>query len=76
MKKPLAVVLVAFLVILLGVGAWVVFKDDSAQNPEVSNFEECAQASGIIMETYPEQCSYNGKTYTRQVDQPVEIPAN
>lgn len=33
---------------------------------QVNNFEECIEAGGTRMESYPEQCSYNGKTYTNE----------
>lgn len=29
----------------------------------VTNFAECKAANGKILETYPEQCLFNGKTY-------------
>src|SRR5690606_36684980 len=32
----------------------------------VSNFEECIKAGGDRLESYPEQCSYNGKTYVNE----------
>ncbi len=33
---------------------------------EVANFEECIQAGGARMESYPERCSYNGQTYVNE----------
>ena len=40
--------------------AWVFMNPGT----NVTNFTECKAASGRVMETYPEQCSFNGKTYT------------
>lgn len=39
---------------------------------EVNNFEECVDAGGARMESYPEQCLYEGKTYVNQAQKPVE----
>jgi len=35
----------------------------------VSNFEECIQAGGTRMESYPEQCMYKKKTYSNQMQE-------
>lgn len=37
---------------------------------EVTNFEQCRDASGTVMESYPEQCLYDGKTYVNEARQP------
>jgi len=41
--------------------------------PTVTSFEECVAAGNPIMESYPEQCNHNGKTYVRQVS---DIPTS
>ena len=33
---------------------------------KVADFEECIHAGGARMESYPEQCSYNGQTYSNE----------
>ena len=38
----------------------------------VNNFEECRDAGGAIMESYPEQCLLNGKTYVNEQQRPIE----
>ena len=30
----------------------------------IDSFQSCKDAGGVVMETYPEQCSINGKSYT------------
>lgn len=35
--------------------------------PTVTSFEECVAAGNPIMESYPEQCNHNGKTYVRDI---------
>ncbi len=42
--------------------AWVFMNPGT----NVTNFTECKAASGRVMETYPEQCSFNGKNYTNE----------
>ena len=37
---------------------------------KVSNFEECIDAGGPLMESYPEQCSYDGQTYVNETQRP------
>lgn len=34
------------------------------QTKTASNFSQCKDAGGIIMQTFPEQCTVNGKTFT------------
>ncbi len=38
----------------------------------VTNFEECARVTGVVMESYPRQCRYNGQTYTEHVGNELE----
>lgn len=40
--------------------------------PAVSNFEECAALTGIVMESYPRQCSYNGQNFTENIGNEVQ----
>ncbi len=54
-------------VTLVGVGAllaallaWLLMNPGKI----VTNFSECKAAGGQVMESYPEQCSFNGKTFT------------
>lgn len=39
---------------------------------EIDSFEECAAAGNPVMESYPRQCSANGKTFTEIVSMPPE----
>jgi hypothetical protein len=39
---------------------------------EISSFEECAAAGFPIMESYPEQCAANGRTFTRDIGNELE----
>lgn len=33
---------------------------------EANNFDECVEAGGARMESYPERCSYNGRTFVNE----------
>jgi hypothetical protein len=37
------------------------------------NFAECTEARGVVLETFPLQCMYNGKSF---VDQPLKLDDN
>lgn len=42
-------------------------------NIESTDFESCANAGGVIMESYPEQCrTKNGKVFTRDIGNELE----
>lgn len=58
---PLVFVVAA---IYFGVWGWLAYQEKQA----ITTFEECAAAGNPIMESYPEQCIANGKTFTRVVD--------
>jgi len=46
----------------------------TGQASEINSFEECVAAGNPVMESYPEQCRANGKTFVRDVSS--ETPAN
>jgi hypothetical protein len=43
------------------------FSNKQETKTQITNFEECQKAGGQIMESYPEQCSLEGKTFTREL---------
>ena len=43
------------------------FSNKQETKTQITNFEECKKAGGQIMESYPEQCSLEGKTFTREL---------
>ena len=40
---------------------------DNLEPPQVTNFEECVKVTGIVLESYPAQCEFNGKTFTEEI---------
>jgi len=68
----LAVVLVGSAVVI-----WWFLSRDKATSPPVgqtiSNYEQCVAASGVILETYPEQCkTSDGRTFVRDISGDVK----
>jgi len=68
-----AVVLFAIAALIVSAG-WIVYDrnkqngKDEPQTSEITNFDQCVAAGNPVMESYPEQCAANGKTFTRQID--------
>lgn len=62
------IIIAACAVVIIGAvvaATWMTRADN-----EVSNFEQCRDAGGMVMESYPEQCSHGGKTYVNESQQP------
>jgi hypothetical protein len=58
------------------VGWFVVYKkqagvQETTSGPvqSISNFDECVAAGNPVMESYPEQCTANGQTFTNEAQQ-------
>lgn len=62
----LTAVLVSFLALLI---VLVIVTQVKKSSVVVTNFEECAATGAPILESFPEQCMYGGKTYTRELTQ-------
>lgn len=67
----LEIILVGLVVMLIGFAGWMVYnknKEDklegTSNQTSINSFEECVAAGNPVMESYPEQCAANGKTFT------------
>ncbi len=72
----LAEVLIIVVVVgaLGGVGATVYTKQKSnKKEASITNFDECVTAGNPVMESYPEQCSANGQTFTKDVSKEQKV---
>ena len=58
MKKWLVFLAIVFVIV---VGAYLLSVDD------VGDFESCVEKTGIVMESYPRQCIYEGRTYIEEI---------
>lgn len=75
------IVVIILVVALVGVAGWLVYdrqkKDaDKPQPKAISSFDECVAAGNPVMESYPEQCTSNGQTFTNKVEAVVNPPAD
>lgn len=77
-------VLIIVIIGLIGAAGWLLYdrqKSRTEETPtkEISSFEECVAAGNPIMESYPEQCAANGKTFAnpnQKVEQPHDESAS
>lgn len=69
-KRELAFILVTLL--LLGGVAWYALSRDKGVS--INSFAECVAAGNPVMESYPEQCAANGKTFTNSTQAQSQIP--
>lgn len=51
------------LVVAIMMGAFFAYILLKPTSPNVSSFESCKSADGFILETFPEQCRYKGRTF-------------
>ncbi len=64
-KSPLLWAIVALgSVLLIVVGIMVLLQTQNSKN--VYDFQSCQDAGGAILESYPEQCLLDGKTYVNE----------
>ena len=68
--KGAVLTLSAVAIVVVGLVAFLMTRPPK----EVSNFEECINAGGTRMESYPERCAYDGKTYTNEDQQAPQEP--
>ncbi len=66
---PPKILMVTF-VILLVVFALAAWRWKSQQPRDIKSFKDCAATGAPILESYPEQCIYNGRTYFRPGQEP------
>lgn len=68
-KISLSVILLSlFLIIVTALAIGTIFYNkQQTKIAAINDFESCAAAGNPIMESYPEQCSANGQTFTRKL---------
>lgn len=68
--RSISIVIIAITVVTVTFIGWKAYKHnaDTADQPQaqINSFEECAAAGNPILESYPEQCTANGKMFTKQ----------
>ncbi len=79
MKKIIFIISLVVLTVVV-IGSWYYFGNYNNQNyklelKSVNTFQECADASQLIMESYPRQCVYGGKTFVENIGNELEKTA-
>jgi len=60
----IAFILVGCCAILFLITSLIIFTGDNTKS--VNSFDDCTKLNGgIVLQTFPLQCTYNGKTYTK-----------
>ncbi len=72
--KDIIIILLVAVVAILGTYIFMQTKSDDSGEMTVTNFDECVAAGGPVMESYPEQCRYDGKTFVNEIDDNEVIP--
>lgn len=61
------IIFIIFILIALASVAIFAWRVNSNKQSSITNFDECAAAGNPIMLSYPEQCSANGQTFTKDI---------
>ena len=70
MKRNIHIIIGSILLVVIAAFIWN--KQSRVPNAAITTFEECVAAGNPVMESYPEQCAANGKTFTKAVGNEVE----
>lgn len=57
------IIFILLAAVIAGVFAW---KTGQAKQSDINSFAECVAAGNPVMQSYPEQCSANGKTFANE----------
>lgn len=71
--SPVSVAVIVGVAAALGLLGWFAYsrqnKEESKPSPaQITSFDECVAAGNPVMESYPEQCTANGKTFTKTIE--------
>ncbi len=66
-SKPMVRILMIVLVVaLIGFAIVGIIK---SQQTTITSFDECVEAGNPVMESYPERCYAEGKSFTRETEE-------
>lgn len=68
---PIKILIALLFVVLLVIAAWFYHRSKNAP-PNVHDFDSCVAAGYPILETYPEQCTYQGESYFKPGEAPYD----
>lgn len=71
--KTEKIFIVILIIALIGAG-WFAWYTGNDKASKIDSFEECVAAGNPIMESLPEQCSANGKTFQNEAQ--LKLPTS
>lgn len=74
-KKQIISLVVSVIIVITAISIWFPNRNTPFKYwfKDATNFQECSEASGVILESYPEQCVFKGKSFSNP-DQHVDVP--
>ena len=74
-KKQIISLVVSIIIVITAISIWFPNRNIPFKYwfKDATNFQECSEASGVILESYPEQCVFKGKSFSNP-DQHVDVP--
>lgn len=81
--SPVQSILIVLVILAVAGAGWLVYNRQNDKKPAtfvtpqktINSFDECVAAGNPVMETYPEQCAANGKTFTKEETSPLTAKA-
>ena len=73
MKTPKILIVLLILLVAAVVAFLLPRCGKLAEKPIVINYETCKLAGGTILETHPPQCQYEGKKYTEDIGNELDL---
>jgi hypothetical protein len=63
-KKQIISLVVSIIIVITAISIWFPNRNIPFKYwfKDATNFQECSEASGVILESYPEQCVFKGKS--------------
>lgn len=79
MRRSILFVVITVLMFFVGLGfglgiGYLVGRESKDNDRNITSYQACVDAGGAIMESYPPQCSIDGKTFTDTSVPPVVDP--
>ncbi|MFZ1323638.1 MAG: hypothetical protein WAQ57_00575 [Candidatus Saccharimonadales bacterium] len=64
-REIVFIIIIVLLLAAAGLYAWRVNAKTNRKEESINSFQECVNAGKPVMESYPERCSANGRTFTK-----------
>ncbi|MDQ3065404.1 MAG: hypothetical protein M3Q36_04000 [bacterium] len=75
-REIVMIVIAVVALVISGWYAWRLAERKQTESRSINSYQECVAAGNPVMESYPEQCSANGQTFTNTAQKVVEAEDN